>query len=483
MREKPTILVVDDEPKNVKLLEAQLATKGYEVATAANGEEALQRVSERSIDVILLDVMMPGLDGFEVTRRLRASAQTRLIPIVLVTALGETEDRIKGIEAGCDDFISKPFSINEVLARVKTLLTLSYYRSLLDEKEKFEYVIDHINDGIVVCDQALRVTRLNPRATDLLSLESRNLATNPIELLPHLSQRFSLHASGDVGDALKSQPLAFDLERPETPTTKPLILAIRSSVIRDPQGATSSIVLTVRDVTTERREDVMKQDFLSLISHKLRTPLAVITSDADLLKERLMGALSPQQQELVDSIIEQSHKLEGLIRKLLTFTSLRGEAAVTPPREPIVLQRHLPALLNPILKRAAHKPMALSIVCPDPNATTRIDPTNFDVIIESLVDNAIKFNDKATCHLTLTVTKNTGTVDIAIADNGPGIPPEELGKIFETFYQVEKYFTGNVEGVGLGLALVKRLVSAYGGTIQVQSQLGQGTTFTVTLPQ
>lgn len=165
------ILVVDDEPKNAKLLEALLVPHGYEVITAMDGEGALRVIAERPIDLVLLDVMMPGLNGFEVTQRLRTSEHTRLIPIVLITALKETEDRIRGIEAGCDDFLSKPFDRHEVLARVKTLLQLSYYRSLLDEKEKFESAMDRIEDGIMVVNQDLRIGRLNQRAADLLTID------------------------------------------------------------------------------------------------------------------------------------------------------------------------------------------------------------------------------------------------------------------------------------------------------------------------
>jgi putative two-component system response regulator len=109
VKDKPVILAVDDQPQNLELLEAQLGPRGYEVVKASSGEEALQLLAENQIDLVLLDVMMPGMDGFEVTRRIRQDDKYRLLPIVLVTALHETEDRVKGIEAGCDDFISKPF--------------------------------------------------------------------------------------------------------------------------------------------------------------------------------------------------------------------------------------------------------------------------------------------------------------------------------------------------------------------------------------
>lgn len=136
MKNKPIILVVDDQPQNIDLLEAYLIPQGYEIVKASNGEEALEKVFSYQIDLILLDVMMPGMDGLEVTRRVRQDNTHRLLPIILVTALRETEDRVKGIEAGCDDFISKPVDKMEVLARVSSLLKVKAYNDLMSNYRK-----------------------------------------------------------------------------------------------------------------------------------------------------------------------------------------------------------------------------------------------------------------------------------------------------------------------------------------------------------
>ncbi len=136
MKAKPVILVVDDQPQNVELLEADLVPQGYEIVKAANGEGALEKLSGNQIDLILSDVMMPGMDGFEVTRRVRRDDKKRLLPIILVTSLRATEDRIKGIEAGCDDFISKPVDKLELLARVQSLLKVKDYNDLMSNYQK-----------------------------------------------------------------------------------------------------------------------------------------------------------------------------------------------------------------------------------------------------------------------------------------------------------------------------------------------------------
>jgi putative two-component system response regulator len=136
MKDKPVILVVDDISQNNDLLEAYLTPQGYEIVKAVSGEEALEKLADNQIDLILLDVMMPGMDGFEVTRRVRQDHTHRLLPIILVTALRETEDRVKGIEAGCDDFLSKPVDKMELLTRVRSLLKVKAYNDLMSHYRK-----------------------------------------------------------------------------------------------------------------------------------------------------------------------------------------------------------------------------------------------------------------------------------------------------------------------------------------------------------
>jgi putative two-component system response regulator len=145
MKDKPVILVVDDLPENTELLESYLVPQGYEIVTAENGEEALKTIGENTVDLVLLDVLMPGIDGFEVIRRVRQDNTHRLLPIILVTTLRETEDRVKGIEAGCDDFISKPVDKMELLARVRSLLKV---KAANDDRERAEEALQKAHDEL-----------------------------------------------------------------------------------------------------------------------------------------------------------------------------------------------------------------------------------------------------------------------------------------------------------------------------------------------
>ncbi len=161
MPERPKILIVDDEPFNVDYLEQELADLGYETTSATNGQEALEKVAAEAPDLILLDVMMPIMDGFTVCRTLKESDETRLIPVVIMTALDGIEDRIKGIEAGADDFLTKPVNDRELLARVRTTLKLKH---TVDHKlNELRRIKDHF--AKFVPEAVKRLSHCRPRGT------------------------------------------------------------------------------------------------------------------------------------------------------------------------------------------------------------------------------------------------------------------------------------------------------------------------------
>ena len=132
--ESVTILVVDDTPQNIKVLDAILSPRGYRVVTARSGAEALQKVRDEAPDLVLLDILMPGMSGYEVVQRLRDDPVTRVLPIVMVTALGAQEEKVKAIEAGADDFLTKPVNQLELLARVKSLLRIKEYHDTIQSQ-------------------------------------------------------------------------------------------------------------------------------------------------------------------------------------------------------------------------------------------------------------------------------------------------------------------------------------------------------------
>jgi DNA-binding NarL/FixJ family response regulator len=169
----PKLLLVDDAPQNIKLLEAVLAPRGYDLAVASSGEEALQKIASEAPDVVLLDIVMPGMDGYEVCRRLRADPVTALLPVVMITASGDQE-RVRAIEAGADDFLQKPLNQAEVLARIKSLVRVKSYHETIQKQtaelaEMNRTLESRVREQVAELERLGRMRRfLSPRLADLL---------------------------------------------------------------------------------------------------------------------------------------------------------------------------------------------------------------------------------------------------------------------------------------------------------------------------
>ncbi len=171
--ELPTILAVDDQEENLELLDAILTIAGYRVVTATSGPQALDCVAHEDVQTILLDVMMPGMDGFEVCRRLKSSRATYFIPVVMVTALTDLKSKIRGLEAGADDFVSKPVNLDELLTRLKALGRIRGLRDQLDSTESIIFSMIAALEGKVPLtrDHSLRVAILSAATGRSLGLD------------------------------------------------------------------------------------------------------------------------------------------------------------------------------------------------------------------------------------------------------------------------------------------------------------------------
>jgi len=323
MKDKPVILVVDDQLQNIELLEAYLAPQDYEIVKAASGEEALKKLYGNKIDLILLDIMMPKMSGLEVLEKLRANEKTKAIPVVMVTALKETQDKVKALEAGCDDFISKPVDKVELLARVKSILKISYYLRQLDENGKFKTVVDNMSDGIAICSPEYLIKDSNAALLKHLNITD---STN-VNLIETLFKNYSVSVYKEWLMFLTNAHKTFYITREKTEAIKALYLEANFDAIKNSAGELLSIVFILRDITVARNEELLKQDALSLVSHKLRTPLGVISGKITLLQSGAYGVLSEEQKKEIEIISKQSFLLVSIVEKLLGFTIAGGHSS------------------------------------------------------------------------------------------------------------------------------------------------------------
>jgi signal transduction histidine kinase/CheY-like chemotaxis protein len=480
MWEKPVILVVDNEPLNVELLQAILPTKDYDVVTAGDGDEALMVLGKQKIDLVLLDVMMPNLNGFEVTRMIRADPKIKGMPIILITALSETTERIMGIEAGCDEFVTKPFDKQEVLARIRTLLKLNYYRSQIDEKEKFEHVVDRMNEGLVICDADLKIVKTNPKGRELLGSEDLSPGW-----LGRLGHTYKVGHRGDLAHDLAIYDMDFDLERPGTSAQGLLIVSFSATVIKDTEGRTVSVVIALHDVTEQRKNKFQKENFLSLMSSKLRAPLAASMEQLELLRKSALPVENESLGKSVELAVAKVSEFLDMTGKIFDF--LAADASARFEERPAGADLLNMARVEAMVREAAKTHGDVKVECGfdlAPGLEVPISENLFNMVVKNLVENSVKFNAQRPVEIRVSAKPEGHKVRFSFTDNGPGIPSEEKRSVFEDFHQAEKNKAGTARGLGLGLGLptVKKIVEGCLGDIRADTSPGWGACITFTLP-
>ncbi len=470
------VLIVDDYPANVKLLERNLRSAGYDTVAAYDGEEALEKVEAEHPDLVLLDIMLPKIDGYEVCHRLRADETTGVIPIIMITALKETEDRIRGLEAGADDFISKPFDRGELLARVKSLLQIKYYRSMLAEREKFHAVIQDLSHGILITDADWQIQTASRRATELLDKAGEDLTGQTLEAA---FSGFRLEPSLEALRTSSTRSVTIELAREGDGPAR--FLAGRYSRIEGPHGELYNAAFVFRDISEMRRKEQLKRDFLSLMSHKLKTPLTIVSGYLDLIDSGKYGEMPAEMAEAVSVSRSKVRELEELVEKVLTYAGLTA-TELERAGQLVPLKEAAERIRDRIEHRHADRPVAWEIEVPDDLPRARAPEELLSVVLDNLIDNAVKFNLESEPRVTVRAREiGERRLRVAVLDNGPGIPEDQREEIFATFSQIEQDFTGSVAGIGLGLSTARRLVESWGGEIGVENADG-GSEFYFTVP-
>jgi len=471
------ILIVDDNPTNVRLIEVYLRNTGYATEKAFDGEEALQKIRDTHPDLVLLDVMMPKLDGYEVCKRLRADEATSVIPVIMITALTGVEDRIRGLDAGADDFLSKPFDRSELLARVRNLLRVKYYRSMIAERQKFDAVIEDLSYGILVTDGALTTTVVNKQAQLLLGLAGQDCRGRDIfELL----KGFRVRPEPALLRTASEHAVTLELEQE---TDGPAVyLRGRLTRIFDPAAKLANMAFVFRDVTEERLREKLMYDFVALVSHKLKTPLTIVSGYVNLINSGKYGEMNPDLGKTMGLVGSSVEDLKLLIEKLLQYADLLAEEI----RHEAV-RVDLPGVIDRcaarVVERYGAEHVELERDLPADLPLLLVDVEQLAIVLDNLIDNAVKFADAPRARIRLRAARLDGQwVEIAVQDFGPGIPYKHQSDVFADFRQVDESFTGNVRGLGLGLPIVKRLVESWGGRIELESRPPAGATFTFTVP-
>ena len=492
------VLIVDDEPHNRQVLEIMLATGGYLLQMAASGEEALAIVAQQPPDLILLDVMMPGMDGYEVTSKIKGDPATRNIPVIIITALDDQDARMRGLNAGAEDFLSKPVDRAELSVRVRNLLRLKaygdyydQYSRVLERRERMLITtLSSISDFAYVFDRSGRFVYVNQPLLDLWGITLQEAEGKTFFDLKYPDDLATL-LMGQVQEVFENTTRLTG----ETPYTSPTGLHADYEYIFSPvfeaDGAVESVVGITRDVTARKREaetlgmakdaaeaaNRAKSQFLANMSHEIRTPMNGVIGMTDLV---LDTDLTVEQRENLGIVKSSAEALLTVINDILDFSRIEaGKLELDPidfsPRDAIG------DTANALAWKAHQNGLELIVdVDADIPQTIRGDPGRLRQILINLLGNAIKFTPRGEVVLRVVGEATTPpeiVLHFAVSDTGIGIAPDRQERVFEAFTQADGSTTRAYGGTGLGLTISSKLVQLMGGRVWVESEAGKGSTF------
>lgn len=472
--EKPTVLVVDDTENNLIFL-SNLLQDVYRVKTANNGEKAIQIAQYDSApDLILLDINMPEMDGYEVCKILKANSDTKRIPIVFLTSKSEMGEEIHGLNLGAADYITKPLNPAILLARIKVHIRLKQMQdSLRDQRTWFHSIIEATPNAVIVTDEQGEIVLCNSRAGEVFGYGARELYFKNLNELIRI----------ETGIRKDGSEFPAEVSFNDLPNLN--------------QGGVCTCVL-VRDITERKRiEDEiraakelaeeankMKSDFLANMSHELRTPLNAIIGYSEILQEDAQEIGQPVFVSDLKKIHSAGKHLLQLINDILDLSKIEAGKMdlFIEEFDVATLIRDVETIIHPLVEKNHNQFEIYSELF---YKTMNSDVTKLKQILFNLLSNAAKFTRNGLITLTIkNYISDNGQERIifSVSDTGIGLTLEQIGKLFENFTQADASTTRKYGGTGLGLAISRRYCQMMGGDIAVNSVILEGSTFTVDLP-
>ena len=502
-------IIVADDNADMREYLARLLGRHWHVNVVADGAQALALARRSVPDLVLTDVMMPNLDGFGLIRALRDDPRTVLVPVVMLSARAGERSRVAGLAAGADDYLVKPFSAKELMARVSIHLELGRLRRTADlERRRLYSLFEQAPAGIAVLRGPNQVFELANARYEAIMQRTGLVGRSLLEAMPELDgqgiskileqvyRTGTRHVGHEFLIRLRRAPSA-DLEDFFFDFVYEPFLSIDGSV----EGITC-VALDVsdrvrgvreRDRLIADREQLLvrerearrgaeaasraKDEFLAMLGHELRNPLAPIVTALQLL--RLRGN-DPAEHE--HTIIERQVKhLTTLVDDLLDVSRItQGKIELKRERLEMssVVSRAI-ELASPLLEQRRHR---LVLDVPEQGVPVLVDATRFAQVISNLLGNAAKYTEVGG-EIAISAASAAGKVTLTVADNGIGIDEHTLPHVFDIFVQERQASDRAQGGLGLGLAIVRSLVEMHGGTVSASSAgRGTGSSFTIQLP-
>jgi PAS domain S-box-containing protein len=481
--------LADDEKVIRDGVQRILSREKVHLTLAENGAQAWELLQQKPFDLVLLDLMMPVMNGMEVLEKVRALFPDQIV--LIITGHATVELAVEAMKRGAYDIITKPFTPDQLRLVVRRALEKralqveaerlrqEQEKSLKDiarEKGRIQTIIHCMASGVLVTDQDQNIVLHNPASIHLLRLPSLDLLGKPLpeaSELKLLSEAIRQVLSQAEGPAVISQEFSIG-------ANDPVYLRAHTAAVRGDSGEMLGSVTVLQDISYLKAMDQMKSEFVAMVSHELRAPLSAIQQQISVILEGLAGALTDKQRELLSRSRERADGLLELIRNLLDISKI--EAGIQfQQKEPLQLLPLVHKTIELLTSQAEAKKQTLLLEADASLPWIHADPQAMEEILTNLIHNAIKYTpERGAVQVGL---KSEGDyLLLQVKDNGFGISPQDLPRIFDRFYRVKNEKTRQIVGTGLGLPIVKRLVEAHLGYIQVESQIDQGTTVKVLLP-
>jgi len=491
-RQDVHILVVDDEKIIREGSERILTKEGWKVETAENGEKGLGLIQRENFQIILLDLMMPGIRGMEVLKRVRDD-YPRLI-VIVITGYATIDNAVEAMKNGAYDFIAKPFTPDQlriVVRRAEDKLKLEHEAELLRrerekslkdiayEKSRTLTIINQMADGILVTDKNGSIVLHNPAVTRVFGLEETSpLGKHIFDCIKSKELTQMVESVLSMGGSNSPQGMAQELCWGNPPN---IFFMAHAAPVRNEEGEVLGSVTIFNDVTWFKKLDQMKSDFVEMVSHELRSPLSSIRQQASLITDRLVGDINEKQSEILCRVLARLDGLLLMINNLLDLSRIEAGGLIQQI-EKIFIPEIIQSAIEVMTPEAEKKNLHFEVTCDPQLCTIHADRQGMETICTNLLSNAVKYNQED--GKVIISAQNRGEfVEIKIADSGVGVSKVDLPHIFDKFFRIRTEYTRKVIGSGLGLPLVKAIIEAHLGTITVESESGKGTTFTILLPR
>jgi PAS domain S-box-containing protein len=476
---KPAILVVDDEERIRDGCRKVLSQEGFEVATADCGEAGLRMIEQKHYDIILLDLMMPSISGFDVLAQVKALHPDSVI--IVISGYATVEHSIEAMKRGAFDFIPKPFAPEQLRVLVaKAIEYIHALRDIADEKSRMRVLIDHLTDGVMAVDTEKRVVLANPAFLRMLGYQGQGAVGLPACEVCCSGQIESLMDRALSLPEDEMMELVEELSAENGNGAAGPVLSARCVPFRDRSGRSVGAITILHDITASRKMDQIKSDFVSMVSHEVRSPLNSVLAQLKVVMDGLAGEVSSKQHVILGRASEKIKSLLTLATELLDLARIES-GLISQEREQLDPAEILYDQVAFHRAAAEAKRVTLRIEKLPELPPLVANRCNMDEVLSNLIGNAIKYTPEGG-RVDVSGAFENGYLRITVSDNGFGIPADELERIFSPFYRVKNEQTRYIIGTGLGLSIVKRIVEAHNGFIRVESEPDRGSTFHVFLP-